>query len=78
MSGLRKVNWIMDTEVYCRFCKKSVDLSTMGEGALKSHAKSVKHTEIIAGKSKTPGIGYFLQKAGPKQSNPVTGSSVTI
>ena len=67
-----------DTEALCRFCKKSIDLSAMGEAALRSHAKSVKHISLVAGKSKTPNIGSFLQHPVPKQSNPVVGSSATV
>ena len=35
-----------DGDAVCRYCKKSFDVSNMGESALRSHAKSKKHIDL--------------------------------
>ena len=36
------------TRAYCTVCHRSVDLSTMGTSALRSHMKGIKHKELVA------------------------------
>ena len=39
-----------DKKGYCKFCKKSIDVSNMGELALKSHSKSEHSQRVITSK----------------------------
>ena len=43
-----------DTEIYCKFCKKNVSISKMGEAALRSHMKSRKHLDLSNASKSTP------------------------
>lgn len=44
-------SWIqagkMSTYAYCHLCRKDIDIKTMGESALRSHAKGQKHIDLI-------------------------------
>ena len=35
-----------DGDAICRYCKKSFEVSNMGESALRSHSKSKKHIDL--------------------------------
>jgi len=45
--------WLMqdpgnrDTMARCRYCLKSLDISNMGEAALRSHMKGKRHTDLV-------------------------------
>lgn len=64
-----KFHWTQEAEsrtcCYCKYCKKSFDLSNMEKSALVSHQAGKKHKECIA----TPPVGipnYFASKANDK------------
>ena len=44
-------NWLAkgktDYDAWSKLCKKNVNISTMGVGSLRSHAKSVKHMQLV-------------------------------
>ena len=48
-------------KAFCRVCKKNIDIAKMGESALKSHNKSIKHKENIGISEKTFTISGFLK-----------------
>ena len=56
---------------YCKCCHKTLQLGTMGEGALKTHARGTKHK----GNVKQPAI-YLTKKAFPEDKSSLASSSV--
>ena len=56
---------------YCKCCHKTLQLGTMGEGALKTHARGTKHK----GNVKQPAI-YLTKKAVPKEKSSLASSSL--
>ena len=44
----------------CKVCDRTIDLSSMGESALKSHMKCSKHQSAIVARGKQPSLTYYL------------------
>ncbi|XP_070554389.1 uncharacterized protein [Ptychodera flava] len=66
----------------CKLCEKTFDVSNMGEAALKSHAKGVKHQALVGQKQKASGLkikDFFAQSSSDVKSStyskPSTSSS---
>ena len=61
-------SWIqagkMSTYAYCHLCRKDIDIKTMGESALRSHAKGQKHIDLIGSQEKKVcGINAFFKNS---------------
>ena len=64
-----------DSKGHCKFCRKLFDISIMGIGAVKSHAKSKQHNQIMKHKQSlyTQSITDFF--GGTNKSGPTTNKS---
>lgn len=49
-------------KAYCKACKKAIDISSMGEYALKSHATGQKHKRAVKKERPAVPISGFLAK----------------
>ncbi|CAH0563016.1 unnamed protein product [Brassicogethes aeneus] len=47
--------------IFCKICKKNVDISNMGVSALKSHMKSVKHIKLTTAINSTTNVAQYFQ-----------------
>ena len=69
-----------DTVAICSLCQKTIDLANMGEGAVKSHQRGIKHIKLVAlflkvQQSSTPIPMYFSHSASGKTSVSVASTS---
>ena len=78
-------DWIQEvhdspSKAYCHACKKTIDLSNMGQGALTSHMKGKKHQEVISVKSgatSQQSIEAFCSTSDQPDTVPSTSSQDT-
>lgn len=49
-------------KAFCSLCKKSIDISSMGKPALKSHDKSQKHQQLDRARKETLKIDLFVSQ----------------
>lgn len=75
LDDVRFSDWVKETKhpnhAFCTWCKKEIDVSGMGESALKSHAKGKKHQSFgTANKDKACSLSSFF-KPKPKVSRPI-------
>ena len=76
LSDIDYASWLQradkNTSFFCKLCKKERELGTMGEGALKSHVKGDKHTELVkAEKLKKP---FFKPRHGDRETQSSSSS----
>lgn len=53
----------------CKLCRKDIDISNMGEAALKSHMQGKKHLERVALASKTSSMKDFITTSTGKTAH---------
>lgn len=80
LQGSPYMSWIqetkLDTNAMCKLCKKIINLSHMGEAALRSHAMSAKHRQYKLAQVSTPRINEFFCSP-PQPSSQTTASQGT-
>lgn len=74
-------NWLergkTDCDAWCKLCKKSINISTMGVGSLKSHTKSGKHIKVVKERDTCIGLPHFFgkQSSGDVEANIIRTSN---
>ena len=76
LSDIDYASWLQradkNTSFFCKLCKKERELGTMGEGALKSHVKGDKHTELV--KAEKLKKQFFKPRHGDKETQSSSSS----
>lgn len=61
---------------HCNVCRRSFDISNMGEPALRSHSKGNKHCELV--KVKTGNVAHFFRTVSASACTPMKPEETTL
>ena len=62
----------------CVLCSKDIDISTMAEGALRSHSRGTKHSNLCASASGLAVSSFFQSKPSSTLASSTSASAITL